>query len=116
MGTDETSASQALDEAGRLRRCLLFIIDIDEEPKHSTRQILGHDAYVVGRKAWLFVAREEGGHWVAGLLGIFHTCRLQSIDLIAYLLDIMPAVITGDVDPLTITPATYSARHAAKVY
>lgn len=68
----------------------------------------------VGRKAWLFVASEDGGHWAAGLLGIFQTCRLQHIDPMAYLLDIMPAVIAGDVDPLTLTPASYAARHTAK--
>ncbi len=68
----------------------------------------------VGRKAWLFVASEDGGHWAAGLLGLFQTCRLQGIDPIAYLLDIMPAVIAGGVDPLSLTPASYAARHTAQ--
>ncbi|MBV9542409.1 MAG: IS66 family transposase, partial [Alphaproteobacteria bacterium] len=56
----------------------------------------------VGRKNWLFVASEDGGHWAASLLGIFQSCRLQHIDPIAYLTDIMPAAIAGDVDPLDL--------------
>jgi transposase len=67
----------------------------------------------VGRKSWMFVASEDGGHWAASLLGIFQSCRLQHIDPISYLTDIMPAVIAGDVDPLHITPAGYARRHMA---
>ncbi len=32
----------------------------------------------------------------------------------AYLLDIMPAVIAGDADPLDLTPANYAKRHTAQ--
>lgn len=64
----------------------------------------------VGRKNWLFVASEDGGIWASILLGIFQTCRLQGIDALAYLTDIMPACIAGNVDPLDLTPASYARR------
>ena len=62
----------------------------------------------IGRKNWLFVASEDGGAWASILLGIFQTCRLQQVDALTYLHDIMPACIAGDVDPLKLTPAAYS--------
>ena len=62
----------------------------------------------IGRKNWLFVASEDGGAWASILLGIFQTCRLQQIDALTYLQDIMPACIAGDVDPLKLTPAAYA--------
>lgn len=64
----------------------------------------------IGRKNWLFVASEDGGIWASILLGIFQTCRLQQIDALTYLHDIMPACIAGDVDPLKLTPAAYALR------
>ena len=64
----------------------------------------------VGRKNWLFVASEDGGTWAADLLTIFQSCRLQSLDPIAYLTDIMSALIAQDVDPLSLTPAVYAAQ------
>lgn len=64
----------------------------------------------VGRKNWLFVASEDGGMWASVLLGIFQSCRLQHIDPIDYLTDIMPACIAGDVDPLNLTPKAYAQR------
>ena len=64
----------------------------------------------IGRKNWLFVASEDGGAWASVLLGIFQTCRLQQVDALAYLQDIMPACIAGDVDPLKLTPAAYALR------
>lgn len=63
----------------------------------------------VGRKNWLFVASEDGGTWAADLLSIFQSCRLQQLDPIAYLTDIMPALIAADVDPLGLTPGAYAA-------
>jgi transposase len=70
-------------------------------------------AIAVGRKNWLFVASEDGGHWAASLLGVFQSCRLQNLDPIGYLTAIMPAIIAGDVDPLELTPASYARRHMA---
>ena len=64
----------------------------------------------VGRKNWLFVASEDGGTWAADLLSIFQSCRLQQLDPIAYLTDIMPALIAADVDPLGLTPGAYAAQ------
>ncbi len=64
----------------------------------------------IGRKNWLFVASEDGGIWASILLGIFQTCRLQQIDTLAYLQDIMPACIAGDVDPLRLTPTAYALK------
>ncbi len=64
----------------------------------------------VGRKAWLFVASEDGGTWAADLLTVFQSCRLQHIDPIAYLTKIMPALIAKDVDPLALTPAVYATQ------
>jgi transposase len=64
----------------------------------------------IGRKNWLFVASEDGGTWASILLGIFQSCRLQQLDAMTYLTDIMPACIAGDVNPLELTPAAYAAR------
>ena len=63
----------------------------------------------VGRKNWLFVASEDGGTWAADLLSVFQSCRLQQLDPIAYLTDVMPRLIAGDTDPLRLTPASYAA-------
>ena len=68
----------------------------------------------VGRKSWLFVASEDGGAWAATLFSIFQSCRLQRIEPITYLTDIMPALIAGDIDPLDLTPAAYAQRHQSK--
>lgn len=65
----------------------------------------------LGRKNWLFVASEDGGTWAADLLTIFQSCRLQHLDAIDYLTNIMPAIIAGDVDPLLLTPASRAAKH-----
>ncbi len=62
------------------------------------------------RKNWLFVAGEDGGTWAADLLTVFQSCRLQRLDAIAYLTATMPALIAGDVDPLTLTPTAYADR------
>lgn len=64
----------------------------------------------VGRKNWLFVASEDGGTWAADLLSVFQSCRLQQLDPMAYLTDIMPRLIAGNVDPLRLTPAAYAVR------
>ena len=64
----------------------------------------------VGRKAWLFVASEDGGTWAADLFTVFQSCRLQHLDPIAYLTTIMPSLIAGDVDPIGLTPAVYAAQ------
>jgi transposase len=68
----------------------------------------------VGRKNWLFVASEDGGAWAATLLAVFHSCRLQRLDPLAYLTDIMPALIAGDVDTLCLTPAAYAQQRRAR--
>lgn len=65
----------------------------------------------LGRKNWLFVASEDGGTWAADLLTIFQSCRLQQLDAIDYLMQTMPALIAGNVDPLLMTPASYAAKH-----
>lgn len=62
----------------------------------------------VGRKNWLFVASEDGGTWAADLLSVFQSCRLQQLDPIAYLTEIMPALVAGDTDPLELTPSAYA--------
>jgi hypothetical protein len=41
-------------------------------------------------------------------LFVFQSCRLQQLDPMAYLTDIMPRLITGDADPLRLTPAAYA--------
>jgi hypothetical protein len=60
------------------------------------------------RKNWLFIAGEDGGTWAPDLLTVFQSCRLQRLDAVAYLSATMPALIAGDVDPLTLTPAVYA--------
>ena len=67
----------------------------------------------LGRKNWLFIASEDGGTWAADLFSIFQSCRLQHLDAIAYLDQIMPALIAGDVDPLNFTPRTIAAQRSA---
>lgn len=66
-----------------------------------------------GRKNWLFVASEDGGTWAADLLSVFQSCRLQHLDALDYLERIMPALIAGEVDPLTLTPMAYAAGRRA---
>jgi hypothetical protein len=67
----------------------------------------------VGRKGWLFVASEDGGTWVATLLAVFQSCRLQRLDPLDYLTGIMPALIAGDVDPPRLTHAAFAHQQPA---
>ena len=55
------------------------------------------------------ILRQDGGTWVSDLLSVFQSCRLQQLDPISYLTAVMPRLITGDTDPLRLTPASYAA-------
>ncbi|MBA3845446.1 MAG: IS66 family transposase [Planctomycetes bacterium] len=58
----------------------------------------------IGRKNWLFFGSEDGGAWAAANFTIFQSCRLLGLDPIEYLTRVMPDLIDGRCDPLTLTP------------
>jgi hypothetical protein len=48
----------------------------------------------LGRKNWLFFAREAGGHRAATIFSLVHSCKELGIDPSAYLKDVLDAVST----------------------
>jgi transposase len=64
----------------------------------------------LGRKNYLFVGSEAGGHAAAIAYSIMLTCRQRDIEPYRYLTDTFAAHHRHD-DPVTMTPATYAAKH-----
>ena len=46
----------------------------------------------VGRANWTFCGSEAGGRWAARLYGLLQTCRMQGIDPLAWLTDVLDRV------------------------
>ena len=50
---------------------------------------------VVGRKNWLFHGSEDGAEYSAILYSILLTCRLQEVNAVEYLTDVLGKLLTG---------------------
>ena len=67
------------------------------------------------RKNSLFFGSDDAGHRYADLLTVLHSCRLQDLDPISYLMEIVPKLILNRngriIDLTNLTPKAWVASH-----
>jgi len=65
------------------------LLSIDNNPSERS-----HRGIAIGRKNWLHVGSERGGHAAAIHFSLIASCKLNGLDPFAYLVDILPRVAT----------------------
>jgi len=70
-------------------------LDIDNNISERTLKLVG-----IGRKNWLFLGSDAGGHTAAVLYSFTATCKLLGIDTFAYLRDVFERLPTQPLDRL----------------
>jgi hypothetical protein len=65
------------------------LLSIDNNPAERA-----HRGIAIGRKNWLHVGSERGGHAAAIHFSLIASCKLNGLDPFAYLVDILPRVAT----------------------
>jgi len=71
-------------------------------------------AVAVGRNNWTFCGSENGGAWAARFYGLMNTCKLQGIDPLAWLTDVLERVGGHPKDRMhELTPRHWAAANTA---
>jgi hypothetical protein len=85
--------------------------DVPIDTNHLEREIR---PIALGRKNWLFCWTEIGAKYVGIFQSLLVTCRLQSVDPYAYLVDVLQRVERHPAsDVATLTPRLWKERFAA---
>jgi transposase len=86
---DATPIAKALSYAGNQREALLRFLEDGRLPIHnnSSENALRREA--VGRKNWLFVGSDEGGHVNARLVTLLASCAMHGLEPLGYLRDLL---------------------------
>jgi transposase len=86
---DETPIAKALRYADNQREALQRFLEDGRLPIHnnSSENALRREA--VGRKNWLFVGSDEGGHVNARLVTLLASCAMHRLDPLGYLRDLL---------------------------
>ncbi len=69
----------------------------------------------IGKKNWLFIGHPKAGQRSAVIYTMVENCRLQGIDPLAYLTDVMPRLVDRDAgaDVSDLLPRQWKAAHSA---
>jgi transposase len=82
-------AIQYLRNRGEALRCFLYDGELEMDNNRCERTLR---AIAVGRKNWLFIGSEAGGHAAAVLMSLVGSCHLNGVDPLAYLTDVITRI------------------------
>lgn len=74
-------------------------LPIDNNPAENAQRPIA-----VGRKNHLFLGSESGGQVAATCYSLIHSCRLQLIDPVGYLIQVSARLLAGETDYDALTP------------
>ena len=104
------AAHYALEREAALRVFLEYP-NVPLDTNHLEREIR---AIAMGRKAWLFCWTEIGARYVGMVQSLIASCRLQSIDPYAYLVDVLQRIDTHPAFEVhLLTPRLWKQHFAA---
>lgn len=80
-------------------------LPIDNNPAENAQRPIA-----IGRKNYLFLGSEGGGRIAATIYTLVHSCRIQGLDPLAYLIDTCKACLAGRANPADLTPKAVADR------
>jgi len=84
------------------------ILDIDNNLAERTLRMVA-----IGRKNWLFVGHDNGGHRAAIIYSLVASCKLCGIDPFAYLRDVLERISTHPASRIAeLLPRNWKPTHA----
>jgi transposase len=87
------------------------LLSIDNNPAERA-----HRGIAIGRKNWLHVGSERGGHAAAIHFSLIASCKLNGLDPFAYLVDILPRLAATPASELgQLAPHRWTKRAAASI-
>lgn len=84
----ETPLAKAFGYATNQRAALERFLDDGSIPIHNNESERQLRRLAVGRKNWLFVGADDGGHAIATFVSLLASCQLQQLEPWAYLRDL----------------------------
>lgn len=102
--TPESPLGKAIHYAWAQWKGLTLPFDTGDLPIHNNVAENVQRAIAVGRKNHLFMGSEGGGRMAAVIYGLLQSCRLQSIDPVAYLRLVCASLLAGEKDVDSLTP------------
>ena len=111
---DETPISKAIGYARNQREALLrFLVD-GRLPIHNNHSENALRREALGRKNWLFLGSDDGGHTNATLISLIASCEMHKLEPLEYLRDLLCLLPSWPADRiLKLSPAHWRETTAA---
>jgi transposase len=86
---DESPISKAIGYARNQRKALERFLDDGRLPLHNNASELNLRRQVLGRRNWLFLGNDDGGHTNTIFVSLLASCRIHNIEPLGYIRDLL---------------------------